>query len=77
LALHGNVYLFGKAGVTTIIESADELEEIATNDLWEATSQRAGAMGGPVLYAATPLADSLVLRRGDTLYCVGKAAESK
>ena len=77
LALHGNVYLFGKGGVTTIIESADELEEIATNDLWEATSQRAGAMGGPVLYAATPLADSLVLRRGDTLYCVGKAAESK
>ncbi len=75
LALHGNIYLFGKGGVTTIIESADELTEISTNDLWEATSQRAGAMGGPVLYAATPLEKSLVLRRGDTLYCVGSSPE--
>lgn len=71
LALNGNLYFFGKDGMTTILEDAKEMKEIATNELWPPASQPGGAMGGPVLYAATPHPQGLLLRRGDTLFCVG------
>lgn len=70
LVLNGKLYFFGKDGVTTILEDAKEMEEIATNELWAPAAQRGGAMGGPVLYAATPHSQGLLLRRGDTLFCV-------
>jgi len=71
LALDGKLYFFGKDGLTTILEDAKEMNEIATNELWPPAAQRGGAMGGPVLYAATPHSQGLLLRRGDTLFCVG------
>ncbi|MGI9519368.1 MAG: PQQ-binding-like beta-propeller repeat protein [Pirellulaceae bacterium] len=71
------VYLFGKEGTTTVLESAaDELVEYATNQLWSGVPQASegeggGQSAGPVLYAATPIDSGLLLRRGDTLYLVG------
>ena len=74
LVLADKIYLFGKDGVTTVLANADEMTEIATNDLWtsEAAPQQAppaeggqGNFGGPVLYAATPHSSGLLMRRGD------------
>jgi outer membrane protein assembly factor BamB len=81
LASGDRIYLFGKDGVTTVVANATDMQEIATNDLWQddapaagqpAGESPAGNFGGPVLYAATPFPGGLLLRRGDRLYCVGK-----
>ncbi len=82
LALGQHIYLFGKDGVTVILANAEEMQEVATNDLWTRQTETAptegqageaaGNFGGPVLYAATPHTGGLLLRRGDVLYCVSK-----
>lgn len=71
LAAGNRVYLFGKNGVTTVLQAGEEFEVLAENALWKddpnASQER---FSGPVLYAAAVLGESLLLRRGETLYCV-------
>jgi len=65
------IYLFGKDGTTTVIQSGPEFKELTTNSLWK---KEAGAapFGGAVLYAAALVDSGLVLRRGDRLYKISR-----
>lgn len=70
-AAGGLVYLPGKQGKITVLKSGPEFEVVAEAQAWEDESPEPGrrGLGGPVLYAAAPVGDSLLLRRGDRLYC--------
>lgn len=61
------VYLFGKDGITTVVEAGSEFEELATNPLWKSDTPQS-QFGGPVLYAAALVKSDLFLRRGNRLY---------
>jgi outer membrane protein assembly factor BamB len=79
LATENRLYLFGKAGMTSIIDLANAAE-LSTCTLWDASDDAAppagsrggapGGMGGPVLYAAVIASDTLLIRRGDTLFAI-------
>lgn len=64
------IYLFGYKGTTSIISLADGTE-IATNRCWPEAGAAPGFGGGNVLYAAAPVGDHLVVRRGDKLFSIG------
>lgn len=73
IGVGNNVYLFGKDGVTTVVDAGDSFDKKATNTLWESSAEPSGGpgdFGAPVLYSAIVDGDSLLLRRGDRLYCV-------
>ena len=57
-----SVYLFGKGGTTTVIQSGDQFKKVAENPL---ASQ---ASSGSVLYAAAIAGTDIILRRGSRLY---------
>ena len=70
-----HIYLFGRSGVTTVIESGPRFKLVAENALWKTEQPAAegdgsdGRMnfGGAVLYAAAIVDSGLLLRRGDRL----------
>ena len=75
------IYLFGRNGTTTVIREGNRFEELARNTLWESdpgTAEEAdGAPGaarfsGPVLYAAATAGNRIVLRTGDTVFCLSQ-----
>ncbi len=78
LAANGLLYFFGKGGVTAVLEPAAELKVVGENVLWSPEAKpenadpedMASRFGGAVLYAAAIHDNSLLLRRGDRLYCV-------
>jgi len=76
LGIGERVYFFGKGGAVAVLSAGNELEKLAENATWEATAPAAAEtgqrpqFGGPVLYAAAYASERLLLRRGDTLYCV-------
>ncbi|MEM6672053.1 MAG: PQQ-binding-like beta-propeller repeat protein [Planctomycetota bacterium] len=81
IAIGDRVYLFGKEGTTTVLRSGDAFEVLAENPLWvedepepapegEEEGESRSRFGGPVLYAGAVAGDRLVLRRGDSVYCV-------
>ena len=79
LANANHVFLFGKDGATTVLTSSDQWEVASLNKLWQEKSESEqgteggrGNFGGPVLYAATPLSKSILIRRGDALFRVGQ-----
>ncbi len=61
----GRVYFFTGDGTTVVFRDSDTMEKIAENRL-EANS---------IVYAATPLADGLLLRTGNTLWKVAELGE--
>lgn len=70
IATDQRLYLFGKGGVTSIVDLANA-SEIATCTTWEqAAETAANPMGGAVLYAAVTDGDTLLIRRGDALYAI-------
>ncbi|MFN6398940.1 MAG: PQQ-binding-like beta-propeller repeat protein [Planctomycetota bacterium] len=70
LATQDKLYLFGQKGTTSIVELATA-KEIATCLTWEDAEQApAAAMGGPVLYAALGVNNTLLIRRGDLLVAI-------
>lgn len=79
LATENRLYLFGKAGMTSIVDLTNAAE-LSTCTLWDATGDAAprggppgggpGGMGGPVLYAAVSAGDTLLIRRGETLFAI-------
>ncbi|MFM9062549.1 MAG: PQQ-binding-like beta-propeller repeat protein [Pirellula sp.] len=70
LATQDKLYLFGQKGTTSIVELASA-KEIATCLTWEDAEQApAAAMGGPVLYAALSVNNTLLIRRGDLLVAI-------
>ena len=79
LATENRLYLFGKAGMTSIVDLTNAAE-LSTCTLWDATGDAAprggppgggpGGMGGPVLYAAVTASDTLLIRRGETLFAI-------
>ncbi|MEM7475469.1 MAG: PQQ-binding-like beta-propeller repeat protein [Planctomycetota bacterium] len=66
------LYVFGRTGTTSVIDLASG-EEVATNPLWENKQAGGGSsgFGGSVLYAGAAAKSKLLLRRGDSLYCIG------
>ncbi len=75
LASGRHVFLFGKNGVTTVIDAENEHEVVAENRLWDAGNQTetAGAENpGPVLYAAAAADSVLILRCGDRIFAIGQ-----
>jgi outer membrane protein assembly factor BamB len=71
------ICFFGKGGTVVIVAAGPKFEKLAENTTWEtntiAPTEGQGAartFGGPVLYAGLLVKDHLLLRRGDTLYCV-------
>ncbi len=79
IAVGGRIYLFGRNGTTTVLKSGPDFEKLAENQLWDdgpaqpaAGQPDAPAFGGPVLYSAAVIGNQILLRRGETLYCVGK-----
>ncbi|MEM6472507.1 MAG: PQQ-binding-like beta-propeller repeat protein, partial [Planctomycetota bacterium] len=68
------IYLFGYKGTTSVISLKDG-KELSENRCWpeEAGDNNSRGFGsGNVLYAATPLGNQLLIRRGDKLYAIGK-----
>ena len=73
LASKDAIYFFGKGGATSVVAKGSKLNIVADNDLWKpepAESKQGGPSSGSVLYAAAIDGSSLVMRRGDILYCV-------
>jgi len=70
LGAGGHVYLFGKDGGTTVIQSGGEFKKLASNLLWKPAAEGGGRSGSPVLYAAAIVGSDFIIRRGDMLYCV-------
>ncbi|MEC9091650.1 MAG: PQQ-binding-like beta-propeller repeat protein [Planctomycetota bacterium] len=77
IGVGSQVYLFGKDGTTTIVDSGSEFKKIATNPLWEDENSRprddaseSAGFGGRVLYSGVVASKVLLLRRGDRLFCV-------
>ncbi len=74
------VLFCGKGGTVSVIATGTQFEKLAENSAWETPSEPAAAAegrgnGNPVLYAAAPVADRLLLRSGNRLYCVGAAKQ--
>jgi len=70
LATAEKLYLFGQKGTTSIVDLRTA-KELATCSTWEESAAAApAAMGGSVLYAAIRAGDTLLIRRGDTLFAV-------
>jgi outer membrane protein assembly factor BamB len=70
LATAENLYLFGQKGTTSIIDLSNA-SELASCTTWDdAASETPAAGGGAVLYAAVKAGDTLLIRRGDTLYAI-------
>lgn len=74
LPIGDRICFFGKGGTVSIVSAGANFEKLAENATWEATAApaegAARSFGGPVLYAAAYANDRLILRRGDTLYCI-------
>jgi outer membrane protein assembly factor BamB len=81
LSLGNRLYFFGKGGAVSVIAEGDDFELLAENATWESPAEQAtarpeaAASGGATLYAGLYARDRLLLRRGDTLYCITPAAE--
>ena len=68
------IYLFGYKGTTSVISLIDG-KAVAENRCWPEAGDgenTPGFGGGNVLYAATPIGNQLIVRRGDKLYAIGK-----
>ncbi len=76
VAVDDRIYLFGKDGTTTVLQSGKQFQELAVNHLWvnksaaEPAASR-GNFGGPTLYAGAIVGRQVLLRRGDRLYAIG------
>jgi outer membrane protein assembly factor BamB len=65
-----HLYLFGQKGTTSIVQ-LDSAKEIASCTTWEdGASSAPAASGGAVLYAAVSVQETLLIRRGDTLFAI-------
>lgn len=78
IAAGERIYLFGRSGETTVIASGPKFKQLAVNKLWDDDDAPppGSGLGGPVLYAAAVMGDTLLLRRGDVLYAVGDEPSS-
>lgn len=65
------LYLFGQKGTTSVV-SIPDAKEIASNNLWNASSDQAGEpnTNSHVQYAAAVAGETLLIRRGDRLYAL-------
>jgi hypothetical protein len=64
------LYLFGQKGTTSIVDLASA-KELSSCSIWEeSASGPPAAMGGSVLYAAVSAGNTLLIRRGDTLFAI-------
>ena len=86
LGLGERVYFFGKDGLTTVLASGAKFEVLAENMLWDPDKvqadanlaaeeteerRRAAAMfSGPTQYGIAAIDGSLLIRTGNTLYCL-------
>ncbi len=70
------VYFVGEEGMTTVIEAGRTFHKLATNSLWQSSPEPVdpanprSQLGRTRQYAVVPLLDSLLIRRGDILYCI-------
>lgn len=70
LATNSKLYLFGQKGTTSIVDLASA-KELSSCSIWEeSASGPPAAMGGSVLYAAVSAGNTLLIRRGDTLFAI-------
>lgn len=75
LATDQRLYLFGKSGVTSIVDLSNA-SEISTCTTWEQAEERgANPFGGAVLYAAVASGDTLLIRRGDALFAIRQSSK--
>ena len=83
LAVGDRIYFFGHDGTTTVVAAGREFKKLAENRLWQEDDVPEGPAATPssdgkglppqsshVLYAAAAVPGALLMRRGDTLYCV-------
>ena len=73
------VYFIGEDGTTTVIAASDKFEVLSKNALWESAEPAAANNPGAMLkkdrqYAVVVVGDSLLIRRGDKLYCIRQKA---
>jgi outer membrane protein assembly factor BamB len=71
------LYFVGEDGVTTVIAAKDNYEVLSVNALWEAGSSAGEESNNPRAmlnkvrqYAIAIVSDSILIRRGDRLYCL-------
>lgn len=73
VGMENRVYFFGKNGMTTVIRSGPEFQELSTNPLWNDASDRRPPrpnFGVPILYGVAISESDLIMRRGDRMYNV-------
>jgi outer membrane protein assembly factor BamB len=75
------VYFIGEDGISTVIAASDKFEVLSKNTLWESSEAAAGDPNNPRgmlnkvrQYAVVVVGDSVLIRRGDKLYCVRQKA---
>ena len=77
LGVGERVYFVGEDGMTTVIAAGAKYEVLASNTLWEPTAAAEGEGDNPRAmlnkvrqYAVAVVGDSMLIRRGDKLYCL-------
>lgn len=77
LGIGERVYFVGEDGMTTVIAAGQKYEVLATNSLWEPTAEAPADENNPRAmlnkvrqYAVAVVGDSMLIRRGDKLYCL-------
>jgi len=73
------LYFVGEDGMTTVLAASDKYEVVSVNTLWEASSPVEEGSDNPRAmlnkvrqYAIAIVSDSILIRRGDRLYCLRK-----
>lgn len=82
LAVGERVYLVGQKGATTVVAAGPEFKNLAVNRLWEASTVESnppapgGRSGdepqGEIQYAVAAAPGALLIRAGETLFCLGE-----
>jgi outer membrane protein assembly factor BamB len=77
----GNLFCFGKDGVTSVVKTGPDFRIVTTNKLWEAVklppAKSSGGEGAaanldPVVYGVAAANDAWFVRTGTNLYRIGK-----
>jgi len=73
------LYFVGEDGMITVLAASDKYEVVSVNTLWEASSPVEEGSDNPRAmlnkvrqYAIAIVSDSILIRRGDRLYCLRK-----
>lgn len=68
-----HIFFFGKGGVTTVLKTGSEKQQVVENKLWTGGGDGGpGGFGGEIQYGIAALPDGFIIRTGSRLFRVGR-----